>query len=371
MVLRPQIRKPSVHSGWKLLAVSVALIAALGGGIWLARWIREMRARERASIAIAHWHLDSQEMMVAVAAEEWGALKQHLGSAYDLLPAGERAQPYFTLSNKYYAEGQWEPAFEMRQEAYEVIGYTEPPAPEVLYLAALAGRAGWLNNRLSQEADKGRRLLISACIAWAEGRYTDILKMTNPDELVGPLDTASSGNPPLRPWLGFLRARAFAEKGSFREALVAINSEVASSLARMTDKQYFGLHVVIVIAEIGEHAGDLRGALTLSEIMMKQGSPLCCSASWAAELKRNEERVLRLRKRLGIEDRKPGFTRQSEATYRHGVPVTRNLSPGDRGTHHLIDLTILQQRIVSGDTILISDGRRHARILVGRNGPAK
>ena len=27
--------------------------------------------------------------------------------------------------------------------------------------------------------------------------------------------------------------------------------------------------------------------------------------------------------------------------------------------------------MVSGDTILISDGRRHARILVGRNGPAK
>jgi hypothetical protein len=282
------------------LIVSAGLIAA-----WLVAWVHETRLRrDSAQGIIDAWQFSGQGLSALtadVAAEQWHVLRQQIGSAYDLLAPGPRAQPYCALSDKYFAEGRWALAFAMWQTVVDIIGHAAPPHPRMLYLAALAGRTDWLNGLRRSEEDGGRNALIQACTAWAEGRYEDIPEIA---ASASPRAEATGGarhDSPAPLWLAFLHVRALAAMGRPGDAAAVLDSDIGADVVRMSDDRDMMVHVAAVIAAIVEDAGDARGALALSESMLAPGGPLSVDVSWAVELERTRERVARLRGRLESE----------------------------------------------------------------------
>lgn len=286
---------------WKLLIF--ALVAGIGG-TWFGLWFHEKGAPDRARLVVSVWQDCSPDWKADEAAEAWRVRKEYLGSAYDLLTQEERELPYSILSEKYFDEGNYGRAFDMGLAVDEmrmprIIGPW--PWPFTIYTAALAGRKGWLEEMLAKEKHEDRRMLIRAALAWAEKRYADILTITDPWKPSERPASELPGDQAVPYWLAFFRGRALAELGSFKEALVVLDSGMGASVARMGGGTDFVVHAVVVMADIAERAGDIQSALALAETLAGKHSPLDRDISWADELKRNQERIQRLKARLGEE----------------------------------------------------------------------
>ena len=241
----------------KLLAITLCIIAA--GIVTIVFWFFckvKNQHTYNASDAVFFWDNYARHHTADEAEKAFVQIEPDLLRHKESLSVFDRCDPYFRLSAKYGAEGNYAKSldFYMRGARYRETADKDRWEPWLGYVAALAGRADWFDRPIVPSEYTWWPLYSQACLAWIRQDYkavVDIAFTTNWSEKP---DDATE-------WVYWLIILKYKSQIKLHDYHQFLGETWPRATMKVSSPNWLLKHMMLQVVLMTEEAGDLNEAL--------------------------------------------------------------------------------------------------------------